>query len=166
MNDFILMTCPTCGGKIKIQQDVNQLVCIQCGNEFIVRRDENSIGLVPIIEKLGKINIGVDRTSYELSVRRIKEEIVNWNNYFESLSIMDGRLAITIITCIIGSVFLALAINGSFLNLFLGIVFFVPVYFEYKHIVKIKKEQKKIKSIILDKEKELNGYYQKLYVNQ
>lgn len=44
-NDFITLTCPSCGGKLEISSNTTSLKCPNCGNEHIVRRDAANIFL-------------------------------------------------------------------------------------------------------------------------
>lgn len=43
MDDFITLTCPTCGGKLLISPDTLTLSCQHCGTEHMVRRDAGNI---------------------------------------------------------------------------------------------------------------------------
>ena len=43
MNDFITLVCPTCGGKLNISSNTTSLVCQNCGNEHLVRREAGNI---------------------------------------------------------------------------------------------------------------------------
>ena len=38
MPDFITLTCPTCGAKLNITQDLERYACAHCGNEYITNR--------------------------------------------------------------------------------------------------------------------------------
>ncbi len=38
MNDLITLTCPSCGGKLQFSANTTSLVCPNCSNEHIVRR--------------------------------------------------------------------------------------------------------------------------------
>ncbi|MEA5076935.1 MAG: NADH pyrophosphatase zinc ribbon domain-containing protein [Anaerolineaceae bacterium] len=44
-NDFITLTCPSCGGKLEISSNTTSLKCPNCGNEHIVRRDAGTVVL-------------------------------------------------------------------------------------------------------------------------
>jgi predicted RNA-binding Zn-ribbon protein involved in translation (DUF1610 family) len=44
-NDFITLACPSCGGKLKISQNTNTVICESCGMEHLVRREAGSVGL-------------------------------------------------------------------------------------------------------------------------
>ena len=54
MPDLFILTCPFCGGKLQITNDLDQFACVNCGNELIVKRSGGTISLVPIVE--GQMN--------------------------------------------------------------------------------------------------------------
>ncbi len=43
MNDFITMSCPSCGGKLSILPNTLTLVCQHCGAEHMIRREAGSV---------------------------------------------------------------------------------------------------------------------------
>ena len=43
MSDFITLTCPSCGGELKISQDTLSLRCKFCGAEHMLKREAGSI---------------------------------------------------------------------------------------------------------------------------
>ncbi|MGV8026598.1 MAG: hypothetical protein AB2L18_08580 [Anaerolineaceae bacterium] len=45
MNDFITLSCPSCGGKLQVTPNTQSLKCTYCGNEQIVRHDASNIYL-------------------------------------------------------------------------------------------------------------------------
>ena len=75
MSDFINLTCPTCGGKLQITPDIDRFACGHCGNEHIVKRGAGIVSLAPVVEGLKEVRSGVDRTSSELAIKRLQEEI-------------------------------------------------------------------------------------------
>jgi predicted RNA-binding Zn-ribbon protein involved in translation (DUF1610 family) len=72
---FITLSCPSCGGKLQITNDMNRFACGHCGNEHIVRRSGGTISLTPVVEGLRKVQSGVDKTASELAIVRLKKEI-------------------------------------------------------------------------------------------
>jgi protein-arginine kinase activator protein McsA len=76
MNDFITLTCPSCGGKLQITSDIERFACAHCGNEHHVKRSGGIISLVPLVTELRKVQVGVDRTASELAIKRLREEII------------------------------------------------------------------------------------------
>jgi len=75
MDNFITLTCPTCGGKLQITDDIERFACSHCGNEHIVKRGGGIVSLAPVTESLNQIKVGVDKTASELAIKRLKEEI-------------------------------------------------------------------------------------------
>jgi DNA-directed RNA polymerase subunit RPC12/RpoP len=75
VDNFITLTCPTCGGKLQITDDIERFACAHCGNEHIVKRGGGVITLAPVTESLNHIKVGVDKTASELAIKRVKEEI-------------------------------------------------------------------------------------------
>jgi hypothetical protein len=75
MADFVTLTCPTCGGKLQITNDVERFACGYCGNEHIVKRSGGIVSLSPVVEGLSKVQAGVDKTASELAIVRLNGEI-------------------------------------------------------------------------------------------
>jgi predicted RNA-binding Zn-ribbon protein involved in translation (DUF1610 family) len=116
---FITLSCPSCGGKLKITQDMDRFACGFCGNEHIVRRSGGTVSLTPVVEGLRKVQSGVDKTASELAIVRLKQEIEeleeeccdlednldkkkkNWN------SILIGLTLVVLVTLFARNIFLA-----------------------------------------------------------
>lgn len=75
MPGFVTLSCPTCGGKLEITQDIERFACGYCGNEHVIRRGGGIISLIPIADDIKGIKAGVDKTAAELAIPRIKKEI-------------------------------------------------------------------------------------------
>jgi ribosomal protein S27AE len=75
MEKIISLTCPSCGGKLQITNDIERFACGNCGNELLVRRFGNAISLAPVVAEIKKVKEGVDRTASELAIPRLKREI-------------------------------------------------------------------------------------------
>lgn len=76
------LTCPSCGGKLQISQNINRFACGYCGNEQIVHRESGIVYLEPIAEDVRHIRAGVegmrggvDKTAAELAIVRLTKEI-------------------------------------------------------------------------------------------
>ena len=80
MNNYVNLSCPSCGGKLKITAKIDQFACMYCGNEFKVNRGEGIISLSPLLEHVKKIQEGVDKTASELAIVRLQKEIENLKN--------------------------------------------------------------------------------------
>jgi ribosomal protein S27AE len=77
MVEFVNLTCPSCGGNLQLQENIERFSCGYCGSEHIVNRAGGVVSLSPVVEQLKKIHIGTDKTASELAIKRLKEEIAN-----------------------------------------------------------------------------------------
>jgi hypothetical protein len=80
--DFVKLTCPSCGGTLKITNDIDRFACAYCGTEHVVQRGEGIVSLAPVVESLKRVEAGVrrveagvDKTASELAIPRLREEI-------------------------------------------------------------------------------------------
>lgn len=74
MPDFITVTCPSCGGKLQITNDIEQFVCGYCGNEHIINRRGGVVTITPLVEGLKQIQRSDDKTTAELALNRLRED--------------------------------------------------------------------------------------------
>jgi ribosomal protein S27AE len=75
MVDFVTLSCPSCGGKLQIGHEIDRFACSHCGNEHVVKRSGGIVSLEPVIERLTKVQVGVDKTASELALVRLEKEI-------------------------------------------------------------------------------------------
>jgi len=75
MPEFVTLTCPSCGGKLKITPDIDRFACAHCGNEHVVMRSEGVVALKPLQDSLTGLARATDRTASEMAIKRIREEI-------------------------------------------------------------------------------------------
>lgn len=75
MADFVTLTCPSCGGKLTITNDIERFACAHCGNEHVVNRSGYVVSLAPVVDELKKVQAGVDKTASELAIQRLTQEI-------------------------------------------------------------------------------------------
>jgi ribosomal protein S27AE len=75
MAKFVTLSCPTCGGKLEITEDIDRFACGHCGNEHIVKRLGAIVSIEPVVAELRKIGYGTDRTASELAINRLSKEI-------------------------------------------------------------------------------------------
>ena len=47
MVDFIQMNCPSCGGQLQAQRDMQKMFCMHCGTELMLKQDDAG-SLIPI----------------------------------------------------------------------------------------------------------------------
>jgi predicted RNA-binding Zn-ribbon protein involved in translation (DUF1610 family) len=75
MDDFITLTCPSCGGRLEITKNIERFTCPYCGQEHMVRRSGRIVSLSPTVDAIKQVGIGVDNTAAELAIVRLKTEI-------------------------------------------------------------------------------------------
>lgn len=75
MPEFLTLTCPTCGAKLRVTDRISVLVCASCGNEHMVTRDGGAIYLAPMADDMRQMRVGVDKTAAELAIVRLEKEI-------------------------------------------------------------------------------------------
>lgn len=85
MADYISLTCPTCGTKLKITDDMNNFACGHCGSEQIVKREGGAISLAPLVESEKGTNDGVDKTESELAIPRLEKEIKQFESVISEM---------------------------------------------------------------------------------
>lgn len=96
MKSFITLSCPSCGGQLKITDDIERFGCIYCGMEHIVKRGDGIISLAPVIEKIDKVMQATTEIKIDLETQKLKEEIkglnkyiVERNKYFDEKNLKD-----------------------------------------------------------------------------
>mgnify|MGYP001415144564 CR=1 FL=1 len=75
MTDFITLFCPNCGAKLEMTNDTDRFACASCGREYIVKRTGGIVLLVPVINGIKRVGVGVDKTAADLAIVRINKEI-------------------------------------------------------------------------------------------
>lgn len=75
MSDFVTLTCPSCGGKLQITNDIERFACGHCGNEHMVKRGGGIVSLAPVVNELKKVAKSSDRTAIETTIIRLNGEI-------------------------------------------------------------------------------------------
>ena len=90
MPDFINLTCPNCGGKLQITNDLERFACGFCGNEHIVKRAGGVVSLLPIVSEIKKVSVGVDKTASELAIQRLRKD---QNDFYALIRHEEKRLS-------------------------------------------------------------------------
>jgi len=75
MPDLVTLSCPSCGGKLNITNDIERFACGHCGREHVVKRAGGIVSLSPVVEALKKVEVVVDKTASELAINRLQREI-------------------------------------------------------------------------------------------
>jgi hypothetical protein len=130
MPDFVTLTCPTCGGKLEITDDIERFACGYCGCEHVVRRGGGIVALIPIADDIKGIKTGVDKTSAELGIIRLRNEIDE----------MD-----TLIAKAIENFFYQFEEQGSRTGLVFEVGYSIELLFGKKENVKFKSKEIKVR---------------------
>jgi predicted RNA-binding Zn-ribbon protein involved in translation (DUF1610 family) len=93
MTEFITLSCPSCGGRLEVTEDIEQFACAHCGTEHRVRRSANTVSLTPLVEGIKNVQTGVDKTASELAIKRLKGEIKSLEKEFVHSYATRKRLA-------------------------------------------------------------------------
>lgn len=75
MAEIIKLTCPACGGKLELTEDIERFACSYCGNEHVVIRRGGIVSLKPVVEELEQVRVGTDRVASELALARLENEM-------------------------------------------------------------------------------------------
>jgi hypothetical protein len=108
MADFVTLSCPSCGGKLQITNDLDRFACGYCGTEQVVRRGGGVVSLAPIVEVLKQVQSGVDRAASELAIKRLKEEVAELTQERQVLGpgaenlVLFGIIVLGIVGLIVG----------------------------------------------------------------
>jgi len=70
--EVIMLTCPTCGARVEVTQDIDRFACLHCGNEMLVIRRGGTASLRPVLEQ---VRDGAVRTASELAIKRLDDEV-------------------------------------------------------------------------------------------
>ena len=93
MADFITLTCPSCGSKLQLTNDIEHFSCASCGNEHIVRRSGGIVSLAPVVDQIQKVQVGVDKTASELAIKRLSTEIEDLQKQKQAITVSNqGRI--------------------------------------------------------------------------
>lgn len=68
----VRLTCPGCGAKIEVTEDLSRFACAYCGNEVLVNRAGGAVSLIPVLEK---VEDGTSKTASELAIVRLTGDI-------------------------------------------------------------------------------------------
>jgi hypothetical protein len=76
-DDFITLSCPSCGAKLDITPDIDRFACLHCGREHIVKRSGGIVALSPVIDAIKRVGVGIDKVAGELALVRLSKEIAD-----------------------------------------------------------------------------------------
>jgi len=85
MSGTVSLSCPSCGGKLTITDDIDRFACGYCGKEILVNRGGGIVSLKPVVDEIKRVGIGVDKTASELALNRLQKEIESYSKQKEEL---------------------------------------------------------------------------------
>ena len=93
MPDFVSLTCPGCGTRLTVPNEIERFACGSCGIELVVRRGGGIVSLAPApTPELPAVPQEVlDGTAVELAVHRLQDEIPLLEKQVRSLTPEKGR---------------------------------------------------------------------------
>lgn len=136
MAEFVSLTCPSCGSKLQVGNDLERFACGYCGNELVVKRGGGIVSLSPVVEGLQRVEravqhldvgmqrvgAGVDTTASELALQRLEKELVAVES--QLASVPSGRPGCAVALVIFGVIGLLLS-SGSVEWIAGGLIFLV-----------------------------------------
>lgn len=72
--DFITLSCQSCGGKLEVFEDMERFACAYCGTEMMVLRRGGTVALKMVEAAIQKVQVGTDKTAAELAISRYQSE--------------------------------------------------------------------------------------------
>ena len=97
MPDLVTLSCPSCGGKLNITNDIERFACGHCGREHVVKRAGGIVSLSPVVEALKKVEVGVDKTASELAINRLQREIDELRSQRTALIVSSPKPQVNVI---------------------------------------------------------------------
>jgi len=71
---FISLSCPNCGGKLEVYDEMTRFACGYCKSEILAVRRGGTVSLKAVTEAFKKIQLGTDKTAAELPLPRLEIE--------------------------------------------------------------------------------------------
>lgn len=69
------LNCVSCNSNLEIPLDVEKFVCSYCGTQQIVERKGGITILKEVVDAIGKVQTGTDKTAAELALQRLFSKI-------------------------------------------------------------------------------------------
>jgi hypothetical protein len=71
---FVSLSCPNCGGKLEVYDEMDRFACGYCKSEILAVRRGGTVSLKAVTETIKKIQFGTDKTAAELALPRLEIE--------------------------------------------------------------------------------------------
>jgi ribosomal protein S27AE len=89
---FTSLTCPNCGGKLEVFDDMERFACGYCGREIAVEWRGGTVALKDLSEFIQHLQTGAERTAAELALVRLRQELSDLNDRVSGLQAKAARL--------------------------------------------------------------------------
>jgi ribosomal protein S27E len=89
--DFITLSCPSCGHKLQIAEDVDRFACAACGKMLIIDRSGGNVIVKPMLDGITKIQASEDKTDTELAIGRLNREISDLEEDLRTIKAKDFK---------------------------------------------------------------------------
>ena len=76
----IPISCARCGAGLEIEQDMNSISCGYCGTHLKIERRGGTVALREVTDAIHRVQLGTDRTSSELAIKRLRDELIALNH--------------------------------------------------------------------------------------
>src|SRR5262245_34497504 len=73
---FVSLSCPNCGGKLEVYDEMTRFACGYCKSEILAVRRGGTVSLKAVTEAIHKVQVGTDKTAAELALRRLEKELL------------------------------------------------------------------------------------------
>lgn len=74
------LNCASCNSNLEVPSDIDKFNCSYCGTQQIVERSGGIIALKEVVDAIGKVQTGTDKTAAELALHRLSVELINLQN--------------------------------------------------------------------------------------
>ena len=127
MPEVAALTCTKCGSQLELPQGISQFACGHCGVQHTVNRGGGIVSIEPIVEGLDEIREGTDRTSSELAIGRLNDEMASIKREIQTIQATSGLSSalgslVGYSIALIGAAFACVAVTAMSDGMELGII--------------------------------------------
>lgn len=131
--DFIQLTCRSCGGKLNVYDDTDRFACASCGVEMIVHRRGGTVALSAVTDAIKQVQAGTDKVAAELALARLSAESDALHARASDLRVKSSK-AFTCIVAAIGCFLVGLMLSST--NAGQGLVVFSVIAGGFNYLKK------------------------------
>lgn len=88
---FVPLSCPNCGAKLEVYEDMTRFACGFCGTEVAAERRGGTVLLKAMTEAIRKVQVGTDKTAAELAIVRLSRDLEAANASIQGIRDKSGR---------------------------------------------------------------------------